>query len=170
MVTEDQYISYFEKLAIAHRQILHDPEGLISFVEVEDPEDLTAFDEALRSATGDTVMLIVAGEGELNDNNSENHVQTVDTQIYILQRKRDGMATAEIRTFTIGVITDLLGRTKNDARSGNVIPGKVITFRINNIPVRKVGPISLNWYGHTAWITFSCPFGYTVNSGTWTDK
>jgi phosphopantetheine adenylyltransferase len=170
MVTEDQYISYFEKLAVAHKQILHDPEGITSFVEVEDPEELSAFDEALRSATGDTVMLIVAGEGELNDNDSENHVQTVDAQIYILQRKLDGRKTSDIRTATIGIIRDIVGRTKKDARYNSLIPGKIITFRINNIPVRKVGPISLEWYGHTALITFSCPFGYTVDSGTWTDK
>lgn len=170
MVTEDQYISYLEKIAIAHKQIQHDPEGITSFVEVEDPEELSAFDEALRSATGETVMLVVAGEGELNDQGSENHVQTVDVQIYILQKKGDGMNTASIRTATINVIRDIVGRVKRDARSGALVPGKSINFVIDKIPVRKVGPINLEWYGHTALFSFSCPFGYTVDSGTWTDK
>jgi hypothetical protein len=170
MVTEDQYISYFEKLAKAHRQIQHNPDGVSSFVEVEEPDELSAFDEALRSTTGDTVMLVVAAEGQLDDNSSENHVQTVDAQIYILQKKTDGIKTADIRTVTISIIRDILGRTKSDARLNSIIPGKVISFRINNIPVRKVGPINLDWYGHTVLISFTCPFGYTVDSGTWTDK
>jgi len=25
------------------------------------------------------------------------------------------------------------------------------------------------WYGYMASVTFICPFGYSVNSGTWTD-
>jgi hypothetical protein len=170
MITEDQYISYFEELARTHKQILHQVDGKVSFIEVEDPDDLSAFDEALRSATGDTMMLAIAGEGELDDNDSENHVQTVDVQLYVLKRKLDYVSTSDIRTATIGIIRDILGRTKKDAREQKLIPGKYINFRISKVPVRKIGPVELDWYGHAAYITFSCPFGYTVDSGTWTDK
>jgi hypothetical protein len=169
MITEDQYIGYFEKLARAHRQLQHEVDGKECFFEVEDPDELNSFDDALRNLTSKTVMLIVAGEGELNDNNSENHVQIVDCQLYILQKETIGISPADIRSNCIEILRGILGRTKREALRNQMIPGKLITFRINNVPLRKVGPMNLNWYGYTALISFSCPFGYTVDSGTWTD-
>jgi hypothetical protein len=169
MLTEDQFISYFEKLANAHRTIAHNLDGQQSFFEVEDPDELSAFNEALRYATGSTVMLLVAGEGELDDNNSENHVQVVDFQIYILQKKETDVKTSDIRSVCIEVIKSIVGRTKHDCRRGRIVPGKSVNFRIENVPIRMVGPIELNWYGYTTQLSFTCPFGWSVDSGTWTD-
>lgn len=169
MLTEDLFISYFEKLAIAHLTIKHKAGGLKSFFEVEDTDELTAFDEAIRNATGSTVMLVVAGEGELDDNNSDSHVQVFDFQIYILQKLKTGVKISDIRSACMAVLKTVLARTKYDRRRDNIVPGKTVNFRIDKIPVRKVGPMSLNWYGYTAMLSFSCPFGLPVESGTWSD-
>lgn len=170
MVTEDQYIAYYENLAQKHTAILHDPQGKKSFFEVEDPTDLGGFDAALRGTVGDTVMLLVAGENDLDDAESESHTQTTELELYILQRKKTGITVPAIRSACMGIITDILARTKQDARKQLVVPGKITYFNIRKLPVRQVGPMNLNWYGYTALITFSCPFACPVNSGTWTDK
>lgn len=169
MLTEDQFISYFEKLASANPLFAHDVDGVNSFFEVEDPEELTAFDAALRSTSASTVMLLVAGEGELDDNDSNSYLQAVECQIYILQKVETGVTIPAIRSACIQALTNVIGRTKKDSSAGTLISGKTINFRISKIPIRKVGPMNLQWYGYTALLTFTCPFGWKVDSGTWTD-
>lgn len=169
MVTEDECITYYENLAKVHKVIQHEVGGQKSFFEIEDLESLDNFDEALRNVVGSTVMLLYASDGELNDNDTENHNQELDCQIYILQRKTNAVAVSQIRSACIEIIKEVLGRTKREARQGLVFPGKIVQFRINKIPVRKVGPMCLDWFGYTALLTFTCPFGYTVDSGSWTD-
>lgn len=169
MLTEDQFISYYEKLARAHRTIAHEADGVKSFFEVEDPDELTSFDAAVRNATGSTVMLLVAGEGELDDNGSNNYVQVLECDIYILQKKTFDLSVHQIRSTCIQAITDILTRTKKDASAGRLVPGKITNFNIKEIPVRQIGPVNLQWYGYAAKATFTCPFGWKVDSGTWTD-
>lgn len=169
MLTEDQFISYFEKIATAHPLFAHDAAGIKSFFEVEDPEELTSFDAALRSTSASTVMLLVSGEGELDDNDSNNHLQAVEVQIYILQKLKTGITIPAIRSTCMQALVDILGFTKKAARENKLVPGKTINFRIEKVPVRKVGPMNLNWYGYTALLTFTCPFGWKLDSGTWTD-
>jgi len=169
MVTEDKYIEYVKKLASAHIDLQHGVNGVSSFFEIEDEENFGNFDDALRNATARTVMLLVAAEGELDDNGCDNHTQEMDCQFYILQKKRAGVTIPQIRSACIVIIKEILGRMKSDARSNKIVVGKNITFLISKVPYRKVGPMNLDWYGYTVMIRFTCPFGYTVDSGTWTD-
>ena len=169
MITDDHFTAYYQNLATLNRQLLHDVDGKRSFFVVEDADNLDNFDEALRAVNVDTMMLLVSEECELDDNESENHVQEVDLQVYILQRKRPGVSVSAIRAECLQILRDILGRTKSDARKNKVVEGKLINFRISNIPVRKVGPIFLEWYGYTAILRFGCPFGYSVDARTWTD-
>ena len=170
MITEDPIIAYFERIAGAHHILKHDIEGARSFFSVEDPDELSNFDEALRSMTSDVAFLTCAMEGELEDNGSENHVQSIDLQVFVVRRIGTGVSIASCRTECLEILTQLLGRTKRDARTpGGVIPGKKVEFNIAGVPVKKVGPMNMEWYGYTAFLRFSCPFGYTVDSGTWSD-
>lgn len=170
MITEDQIITYFERIAGANHVLKHNIDGGSSFFSVEDPDELSNFDDALRSMTGDIAFLTCAMEGELDDNGSENHVQSIDLQVFVVRRRNAGVSIASCRTECLEILTQLLGRIKRDARvPGNVIPGKKVEFKIAAIPVKKVGPMNMEWYGYTAFLRFSCPFGYTVDSGTWSD-
>jgi hypothetical protein len=169
MITEDPIIAYFDKLAKANRLIAHDQDGVPSFFEIEDPEELSSFDDALRNATGSTVMLIIAGEGELNDNGSANYTDGLEYQIYVLQKLHDDTTPSEIRAVCKDAIKAIIFRTRKDASASKIVPGKFITFPVNNLPLRKVGPMNLHWYGYTAMLSFTCPFGWKVDSGTWTD-
>ncbi len=169
MLTEDQFIQYYEKLARAHTTIAHDPAGVKSFFEIEDPDELGNFDKALRGKVGSTVLFIFAGDGEIDDHDSNNHVQTIVCYLYIMQKKTDTISSANIRSNCITIVNDLLARTKTDIRAGFIVPGRPVTFRIDGIPVGQVGPISLQWYGYAVKVTFSCPFAARSESGTWTD-
>lgn len=169
MITEDQLVAYYEKLAKSHHLIAHQVDGKKAFFEINEVFDLNNFDEALRTATGTTVMLITASESQLDDNNSESHNEELECEIYLLQRKKTGVSEKDIRTACKQILKEVLGRTKRDSRSQSIVPGERINFRISQIPVQKVGPMKLEWYGYQAVLRFTCPFGYTVDSGTWTD-
>ncbi|MCX2473575.1 hypothetical protein OQZ33_04440 [Pedobacter sp. MC2016-05] len=165
-MTEQEYRSHFENLAEKHRLILHSDTNK-AFFYIESVDELNEFDEALNLMKSNVCMLIVASSGEFGDNNSESHVDEQNCEIYILMRKKSSQRVSDLYSATKEILKDCLARTKRDLRA-NPNPHK--HFRFNNIPYQKVGPMNDDWYGYIATVTFTCPFGYNVNSGTWTDK
>lgn len=163
-MTDFDYIEYFKKLAVYHRSIAHSETGK-AFFFIENADDLEAFDDALRSTPSHFVMLMCFEQGELDDSGSENHVDEVAISIYILIRKGEDRDLGFIKDESKKILMDMITRTKRDFRKSEKKP----TFNISKIPYQSVGPMKDEWYGRMAVLSFVCPFGYTVDSGTWSD-
>ena len=160
MKSEADYIEYYENLATQHKCIVHD-EADKSFFYVENPDDLEEFDEYLRTIKKRVAMLLVANNGEFNDNGSNNYTDELNAQVYIVIRKTGDKTIRELNNEAKIILRSVIARTRKDHPK---------EFRINKVPYTPVGPMCENWYGYTAMLTFICPFGFSVDSGTWLDK
>lgn len=159
-MTEQEFSCYFKTLAQNHKAILHSSQNN-AFFYIETLDELTDFDEALRTMEGNVAMLLIANQGELSDANTNSYLDTIGGQLYILFRKRDDISIVEINTQAKQIIKDVFARVRKEHNT---------KFRINELPYQKVGPMNLEWYGYTAMFTFRCPFGFSVDCGTWLDK
>jgi hypothetical protein len=169
MINEEQIVNYFEALAISSKAINHTADGGKSFFYIDEPDNLDEFDQALRSSATSPAMLLIADEGEFDDNNTANHTQEISGQFYILAKTNDDFTKRNARAMCLPIVLDFLARMIVDARKNKLIPSKAITFRISKVPYKTVGPIDLTWYGYAVWFSFICPFGFTVTSGSWRD-
>lgn len=170
MIDEEQFVSYFENLAIRSKAINHTKDGGKSFFYIEEPDDTSQFDDALRNAVTSPTFLLVADNGEFSDNNTENHTQEINGQFYVVAKITDRLNSRQARAFCLPIVVDFLARIKQDARKNEILARKIISFRIDKIPYQKVGPINDKWYGYTVWFSFTCPFGFSVTSGSWRDN
>ncbi|MNK47606.1 hypothetical protein D3C87_664180 [compost metagenome] len=157
---------YFENLAKKCLPISHTA-AQKAYFEIEDPEELNEFDEALRSMVKETCMLLVSEGGELDDNGSENYTDTVEYQVYILRRKKTTNSISGIRAEAKSILVEVLKKIKVDFRT-NVKS----RFRISNTTYVKVGPMGDEgqWYGYTAILRFICPFASGLKGGIWSDN
>lgn len=170
MMNDAQLISYFENLAKQNLNLNHKKEGRDSFFYIENGYDLAEFDQSLRNTVQSPVMLLVADDGEFNDNNSAVYTQSLDGQFFILGRKTNETSVRQIRAICLPIVMGILGRMKFDSSKNLIIPGGLVHFRIDRAHYSKVGPINLAWYGYQVTFEFTCPFGFKVDSGTWHDR
>lgn len=168
-MTEDQYISYFENLAEQSKDINHKLDGKNSFFYIEDGSDLDEFDQALRDGIPSPCMLLVGDDGELDDNDSENHLQNLDGEFFILSRKTSDKTIRQLRAECLPIAINILARMKRDAKAGNIVENKTVHFHISKIPYLKVGPMNGKWYGYMIAFRFECPFGFAVTDANWRD-
>lgn len=158
--------SYFENLATLCVPIGHQPNAK-AFFEIDDPDVLNNFDEALRNMAKETCMLLVNGGGELNDATSNNHTDSMEFQLYILKLKRSTNTPEQLKVEAKALMMEIVKRIKSDFRTD-----RRYRFTINNMPYEKVGPMGSDesqWYGYTTILRFTCPFTTALNSAIWTD-
>ncbi len=168
-MNEQEYVDYFENLAIQSKDINHTQGGKDTFFYIEDGDDLDAFDQALRTGVQSPCMLLVGDEGELDDSDSENHVQQAEGSFYILSKKTNNRSIRELRAECFPIAVRILAKMKQDAKRNRVVPGKTVHFRISRVPYGKVGPMNGSWYGYVMAFRFDCPFGFSVTSEFWRD-
>lgn len=159
-MTEAQYTDYFKMLAENHKLIKHNTTKK-AFFYIELIEELTEFDQALRNMHGDIAVLLTGSSGEFNDGNSNSYTDDITAQLYIVMRKKSNQSVAEINLKTKSILIDFLARARKENST---------KFRIQNLPYTKVAGMNDVWYGYTAMLTFSCPFGFSLDNGTWLDK
>jgi len=170
-MNEDQLVTYFEKLAIQSKEINHNLNGKKSFFYVEDGFNLDEFDEKIRSAAQSPTLILVADDGTFSDNNTSNHTQEISADLLFIGRIKSNNTIRSIRSECLSIALHFLAKMKYDAGKSKIHPeGKKVFFRIDQIPYKKIGPLNLEWYGYSLTFTLTCPFGYTVNSGTWRDN
>lgn len=167
IITEQKIVDYFESLAIDSKDINHEFEGNKSFFFVEDPETLESFDDALRSSTSSHVMLLMAADGEFNDNQTNNYTQEVNVECYILARVNSETTSIEAKSFCLPVALNFLARMRIDSGKGLMLGEKRLRFRIDKIPYQAVGPINTEWYGYALLCTFYCPLTFALTSASW---
>lgn len=172
MISELQYIDYFTQLAINHKSIAHVPGTKDAFFFIPLTYDLAEIDSAVRNTKSAPFMALDAMRGKFNDYSSENNVQLIDGQITILDKIDKGKLSTirEAQDKCFKICFDLVTRMKSDRRKGNMFGNNLVNFSISNISYDPVGPMAINHYGYTIRFQIACPFGYTVDSGTWLDK
>lgn len=171
MITELQYIAYFANLAAKHKQILHEEKVKDAFFFIPLAYDLTEIDNAIRNTKSTPFLALDALRGSFDDGGAENNVQIIDAQFTIADKAKSGKAdtirTVQDKCLSIG--RDFIARLKHDSRKKQLF-NPLANFSISNVKYDPVGPMNVEHYGYTFMFQITCPFGYTVDSGTWLDK
>jgi len=171
MVTELEYIAYYTHLATQHNQIGHVAGSKDAFFFIPMAYDLAEIDKAIRNTKTTPFLALDALRGSFNDNASENNVQIIAGQFTIADKVDKGFSLtireAQDKCLKIGL--DIITRMKHDSRKRQLF-NPLASFSISNVLYEPVGPMSVNHYGYTFHFDIACPFGYTVDSGTWLDK
>ena len=171
MVTELEYIAYFTNLASQHKQILHEAGKKDAFFFIPLAYDLSEIDKAIRNTKSAPFVAVDALRGAFDDSGSENNVQMIDGQFTIADKATSGedesIRTVQDTCLRIGL--DFITRLKHDSRKKQLF-NPLAKFSISNVRYEPVGPMNMNHYGYTFLFSIACPFGYTVDSGTWLDK
>jgi hypothetical protein len=167
MITEEQISSYFEALCVDSTDINHNPETNKTYFFVEEPDNLDSFDQALRNSDAPLAFLLVAEDGEFDDNGTENYTQEINIQAFVLARKTSDVDSKQAKTICLPIVHSFLAKMRMDARKGVMLSEKRLAFRIDKIAFQSVGPINTEWYGYTFWCTFYCPLSFKPKSGSW---
>lgn len=170
-MNEDQFVSYFENLAIQSKEINHMAGGVKSFFYIEDGYNLDEFDNALRKAVQSPTVMLVADDGMFNDNASASYNQEMDGQLLFIGKLGGGRTIRSIRAMCLPIALNFLAKMKYDAHKKQILPNPkdLVHFRIDRVPYEKIGPLSLEWYGYSVSFKFICPFGFSVTSAIWRD-
>ncbi|MDB4919849.1 hypothetical protein [Mucilaginibacter sp.] len=170
MITELEYIAYFENLATQSKQINHNPPAARAFFYIPEEWNLAEIDKALRSSKIAPMFLLDSLAGIFTDEQSENHVQMINAQFTILDMVDVGnvenIRAARDKCLDIGL--NFLTRIKKDSRKREMIT-PLTRFTINQVQYNPVGPMAIKHYGYTFRFKIACPFGFTVDSATWRD-
>lgn len=170
MISELNYIAYFENLATQSMDFNHVAGTNDAFFYLPNTYDLTEIDNAIKSSKSVPMLLLDSIAGQLDDNQSENYVQTINGQFTILDMAIVGKASTirDARDKCLPIGLNVLARMKRDGKA-NVLLSPNIKFTISKIPYDPVGPMAIKHYGYTFRFKIYCPFGFSVNSGTWRD-
>lgn len=168
-MTELQYIAYFENLAVQSKGLNHNPaEKKNAFFFISDPYTTTEIDNALRNNVSFPAMLLDAAPGMLDSNESTNYTKNINGQFRIIaQAGKDQIREVRETCFILGM--EIITRMQQDSRQHKIIPGKIVSFLIEQVHYEPVGPMLLNHYGYVFNFRFICPFGFTVSAASWRD-
>lgn len=156
----DLILQYLEHKVATSGSFTHDlTDNKKAFYVIDDPYNLSEFDEAIRSMTTFPAMLVEQLQGQLDDNDSANYTDTIQIGMIIIdKRAKETIRTVRNRCFHIGksILTDI----RKDVPQLNIIPDKYVTMRIDNIPYTPVGPIADGYYGYIFQFEFIVPFTF----------
>lgn len=156
---------YLESKAIQNPSINHiEANGKKFFYVIDDPYELSEFDNALRSELKSfPAMILEFGEGMLDDNNANNYTDTMRGSFMIVDKydnKKGTERPRQIRTRCLEIAKQILIQIRKDRTSQTIEPGKHINFRIDNVPYTPVGPMAIQYYGYMVSFEFICPFTF----------
>jgi hypothetical protein len=171
MITELDYIAYFENLATQSKDFNHGQDGKVAFFYLPDEWDLTEIENVLNTR-GKTVpvLLLDSVKGQLDDNASQNYLQGINGQITILTTADTGkvITIRAARDYCLALGLKLMARMRYDTGK-RMLFKPTATFRISGTSYDPVGPIELIHYGYTFRFKISCPFAFSTDSGSWRD-
>ena len=158
---EDAYISYFESLASNHAKLAHGASNR-SFFLINNPHELTEFDNAIKNNPCQRVLLLDMPTGYLTDNGCGNYTQHSKIDFMVV-----GKASAEIQQvradcFAIGM--DLIAQIRFDQRKRCIVDEKQVYLQEESIQYDIIGPLNTSHYGYLFSFHFCAPFAWQVNS------
>lgn len=171
VLTELEYIAYFENLAAKNKAFLHNADTNPKFFYLPEPWDLTAIDNVLKKSIGGPLMLLDAMNGDFDNEDSQNYVQTIAGQITIVNNATTGDAVTIriVRDACLPLCVKLLARMRYDFRRKQLFNPKNAFFAIKAVKYDPVGPMYSKYYGYTFRFTITSTFGFVVDSTSWTD-
>ncbi len=169
-ITEEAYIAYFTDLATKHKEIAHTIGGRQSLFYIPVEMDLAEIDKAIRDKKSVPMLALDSMRGGFGSNQSARGLQTIEGQFFVLDKaevgKVEDIRRAHDRCLKIGF--EILARMVVDLKGEKMVPGT--RFTIDDVKYDPVGPMASTHYGYTFRFPITCPFGFTVDSGNWTDK
>lgn len=163
-MTLEDLEKYLESKAIQNPEIKHDEvNSKKGFYVIDDPYDLSEFDNALRNFAAFPAMILEFGEGMLDDNNANSYTDTMRGSFMVVDKydnKSGSEKPRQIRARCLEIAKQILIQIRKDVRSQTIEPGKHINFRIANIPYTPVGPMAIKYYGYMVSFEFICPFTF----------
>lgn len=160
-MTQEQFIDYIESKAVERPEIDHDPENdKKAFHVIDDPYDLSEFDNALRNFATFPAMILEMGDGVLNDNGASSYNDSINSSFMIVDKREGDEPVRLTRSRCLEIAKKILYQIRKDCNSHSIVPGKYIHFRIDGIPYTPVGPMYNNHYGYMVSFTFTCPFSF----------
>lgn len=166
MILESDYTAYFENLATKHVTVAHSPQAK-SFFYIANPYELTAIEDHLRNLTKKVVIMLDAPGRVVDDSASNNYVEKLECQFTVLKKENDRKKQVIARDEVLPIAEDFIVKIKKDQSAGLLFGNRLNRMKIANVKVEPVGPMLLEWYGHTVIVTLSCPFALQENSGNW---
>jgi hypothetical protein len=178
IITELNFIAYFQGLAEKHRLIAHGQTETVdgleqvrnSFIYIPSEFNLAELDNMIRSGVSTPLLMVDALKGHINDNGTDSHHQDINVQFFVLEKTDVGTVASirEARDKTLPVGMAILERMKSDRRKG-VLLDKGTAFTFNNVGYDPIGPIETSYYGYSFQALLRCPFAFKVDGGTWSD-
>lgn len=168
-MNEAEYISYFENLAVKSKDLKHTVSGFKkSFMVVDNPYDLTAIDNAIRSSLKLPAMLLDIPQFTLTENRSANFTNRVDG-VFMIIMKASKSNLVDVRDQCLKIGMKFLYRMHYDYKHQAIEAGKPVYFSMENTTIEPVGPLAVEHHGYLFSFSFICPFGFSVNGASWTD-
>lgn len=168
-MTEEHYKAYFQNLATQSKDLNHvEADKKKAFFVVDDPFDLSAIENALRSTVKFPAMLLDVPEFKPSGNGSANYTETVDG-VFMIVKDAKPNTKAAVRDECKAIGMRILFRMHYDYKRQMIEAGKYIAFKIDDVEVSAVGPMAVSCHGYMFSFRFVCPFGFTVSGANWND-
>jgi hypothetical protein len=158
MTNENDFISYFEGLAIADPDLKHNQNGRKSFFCIDDPFDLDEIDNAVRDTLQMPCMLLDMPDGDLTENGTAGNPKDILSAGFMILLK--GLTIADKRLARVEakrIGKNIIKEMKANSRASLATPNM---WHLNReaIKYQRVGPIADSYYGMMFTFTITCPF------------
>lgn len=168
-MSEQDYINYFETLCLQSKDINHLNEGRKSFFYVDDPYDMDELDNALRNSLQYPAFILEVPTG-MFDAHATNYTDTPNCSFSIITKAKTLYEARVARNTCKEIGLKFLARMSEDSRYNQIIPNRIIHFRIEDINYESIGPMAADLYGYMFNFKFVCPLYFNVDAGIWRDR
>jgi hypothetical protein len=169
-MTLNQYIAYFEGVAVSNKIIGHTHNGDVKFRRIDIEEVLGD----LKTNMSGLSMFLENPELRVVDGRSDNYRQEWQGAFLILNKIKPGDINAQISVLnqTLTVCEQILAKIKNDAAKESMQANyawPIKGFDFNSVRINKVGPVFTTWYGWRLTFTLNQTFnnGLILQNNEW---
>lgn len=169
MISPEQYFQYFEKIAIANKDILHDKDSHFQFTCV----DIDEIDESVfqNLNLNDWCMVLEDFSGRISGGNHESLQLTPDGAFLIFKHcpKGDRILERQILSEAFEICTQILAKMYKDMYEYNAVTNNNImaSFDPKTVSYEKLKAINDNCFGYRFQWQFGRSASLNYNSAKW---
>lgn len=128
------------------------------FFVIDNPYELSEFDDALRNTVRVPAMLVEGEDGVISGNQSANNTDTMNFSFMILDKRNGRESIRDVRNRCKAWGVQVITQIRKERISG-IVAGKVVTFDLN-CPYSPVGPINTDCWGYHFSLQFIVPITF----------